>query len=511
MKTLPQFFSLVALFLALHPVSAAEFAPVFTSHAVLQRGQPVTVWGTGRDGESVTIEILGKSVTTEVKNGHWKVEIPPLPASASTTLRLRSDREVMLEDIAVGEVWICGGQSNMEWRLNQCAPHTDELLATANNPLIRQIKLPLRAYAGDPLANMEWKPFDKASAPFFSAVAYYFAYELQKKLDVPIGIVNCGFGGTPIEAWMSREAITSAGQEALLTEDTKKAAAYASREAYEEAWQNYVTTKKTWEERKKAGATPEELGPQPNEPYGLRTKSRPGTLRESMLALVTPYTACGMLWYQGENNAGHPEPYASLLKEFMTSCRTDWSRPDWPFFIGQLSSPTVNWPDHEDPYARLRDAQRAVASADPHSGLVVTLDHGERGNVHPIQKQPVGERFARLALARAYSQTGFAAQSPVAQSVTREGESLVVRFVELPGTLVVSDPALPTLEAQAADGSWMPAAGEIAPNGRDLRITPPAGSHPVKAVRYAWRNFCPLTLSTDEGLPVSPWLLPVTP
>lgn len=494
-----------ALLLALHPVFAAEFAPVFSSHAVLQRDQPLTIWGTGRDGEPVTVEILGHSVSGKVKDGRWQVEIPPLPATESTTLRLHSDREKILEDIAVGEVWICSGQSNMEWRLNQCSPHTDELLATANNPRVRQIKVPLRAYAGDPLTKMEWKPFDKASAPFFGAVAYFFAADLEKKLGVPVGLVNCSFGGTPIEAWMSREAITAAGQEAILAEDAKQAAAYPTREAYEEAWQAYSTAKKAWEDAKKAGSTP--LPPQPTEPYGLRTKSRPTTLRDSMLSVITPYTARGMLWYQGENNAGKPDNYAAYLKEFLATCRKDWSQPAWPIFIGQISSPTANWPDHEDGYARLREAQRAVSAADPHSGLVVSLDHGEKGNVHPINKQPIGERFTRLALSRAYGQNGFAAQSPHAKTAIKDSGVIVVDFAELPGTLVTCDPALPTLEVQAADGSWTPASAEIAPDGRSLRVNPPTGS--TQAVRYGWRNFCPLTLFTDEGLPVSPWSIPI--
>ncbi|MDX6765236.1 MAG: sialate O-acetylesterase [Candidatus Methylacidiphilales bacterium] len=491
-------------------LGAAELAEVFTPGCVLQRELPLTLWGTGREGEAVTVEIQGKSATTTAKDGRWQVQLPPLAAEASTTLRVRSDKEIVLEDVAVGEVWICSGQSNMEWRLNQCPPHTDALLASADNPRIRQIKVPLRAYAGDPLPKFEWKRFDKPSAPYFSAVAYYFAAQLQSKLDVPVGLVNCAFGGTPIEAWMDADAIRASGHPQMLDEDARKLAVYPNPAAYEEAWQAYNTARKDWEARKKAGTPETELGPQPKEPYGIRTKSRPTTLRSSMLAPVTPYTARGMLWYQGENNAGRKEDYAALLRAFIATCRADWSRPDWPFFIGQIASPTANWPDDQDPYAVIREAQRATAVADAHSGFVVSLDYGERGNVHPIQKQPVGERFARLALARVYGQSVGAAQSASAVRASREGDRVRVEFADLPGKLELRDPALPTLEVGPAAGPWQPVQAVLSPDARQLIVTLPKTTDEPMTLRYAWRNFCALSLYSDEGLPVSPWSLPIT-
>lgn len=487
--------------------SAAEFAPVFTVGAVLQRDQPIAIWGTGREGEKISVELLGRSVSTVVRDGRWRVDLPAMPATASTTLRLRGDTTRELGDIAIGEVWICLGQSNMEWRLNQCAPFTDKLLASADQPAIRQIKVPLRAFAGDPLPAFAWKKFDRANAPLFSAVAFFFAADLHKNLGVPVGIVNCSFGGTPIEAWMSREALASSGAHSLLAGHDKKMAAWPDFAAYDQAWRDYDAARKAYDARKKANPSDPALGSPPVEPYGFRTKGRPAGLRESMLAVIMPYTARGMLWYQGENNAGQPA-YPAMLTAFMAEIRGDWQRPDLPFFIGQLSSPTANWPDEQEPYAFTREAQRAVATADPHAGLVVTLDHGERGNVHPINKQPVGERFARLALARVYGREGFAAQSPTATSACVVGDHVEIGFRDLPGRLEMRDPSVPTLEVLVG-GKWQPAAATAAsPDGKSLRITAPGTAAP-KAVRYAYRNFCALTLFTDEGLPVSPWTMPV--
>lgn len=488
---------------------AAEFAPVFTSGAVIQRDQPVAVWGVGREGENVTVEILDRSATAVVRDGRWLVTLPALPATSSTTLRLRGDDTRELADVAVGEVWLGLGQSNMEWRLNQCAPHTDALLASADNPAIRQLKIPLRPYAGDPMPPYSWKKFDRANAGHFSAVAYFFAAELQKKLGVTVGIVNCSFGGTPIEAWMSRDALASAGMGPLLAEHDKKIAKWSDFASYDQAWRDYETARKTYEARKKAGASEAELGPQPAEPYGFRTKGRPAGLRESMLSLVTPYTARGALWYQGENNAGKPADYARMLPAFLAELRTAWNRPDWPVFIGQLSSPAANWSDEKEGYAPLREVQRAVAVADPHAGFVVTLDHGERGNVHPKHKQPVGERFARLALARAHGLTGFAAQSPSAAKATIAGDKIEVAFTDLPGRLELRDPSVPTLRLRNAAGETSaPASVSLSPEGKRLLVGIPAGFRPAN-ISCAYQNFCALTLFTDEELPVSPWSLPV--
>ena len=488
---------------------AAEFAPVFTSGAVLQREHPIALWGTGREGEAVTIELLDKSASTVVKDGRWSLTLPALPANPSTTLRLRGDKVVELADVALGEVWLGLGQSNMEWRLNQCKDFTAGILATADNPGIRQLKIPLRPYAGDPMPAYSWKKFDRANAPYFGAVAYFFAAELQKKLGVTVGIVNCSFGGTTIEAWMSREALAAAGMGAILAEHDKKMAAWSDFAAFDQAWKDYEAARKAYETRQKANPSDPALGTQPAEPYGYRTKARPSGLHESMLALVTPYTARGALWYQGENNAGKPAEYAKMLPAFVAELRTAWRRPELPVFIGQLSSPTANWPDEKEGYAPLREVQRAFAVSDAHSGFAVTLDYGERGNVHPINKQPVGERFARLALARTYGQTGFAAQSPYATKATRAADKIEVNFSDLPGRLELRDPTAPTLLLRNATGeSKAPASVALSPDGKRLLLGVPAGFQPT-AVTYAYQNFCALSLFTDEGLPASPWLISV--
>lgn len=507
----PAFFALFAFLAANLPsiARAADFAPVFTSGAVLQRDQPIALWGTGRDGERVTVELLDKSATTTVASGRWSLTLPPLPATASTTLRLQSDKSVTLSDIAIGEVWLALGQSNIEWRLNQCGDYTAAILATAANPSVRLIKIPHRPYAGDPFPNFSWKPFDRASAPFFPAVPYFFAEKLQRELGVVVGIVACSFGGTTIEAWMSRDALAAAGMTSMLADHDKKMAAWPDFAAFDQAWKDYEAAKKAYEARKKANPSDPALGSAPSEPYGFRTKARPAGLHESMLATITPYTARGALWYQGENNAGKPADYARMLPVFISELRAAWARPDLPVYLGQLSSPTANWPDEKEGYAPLREVQRAYAVSDSHSGFVVSLDRGVRGDVHPPDKQPVGERFARLALARVYQKSHYTAQSPWATAARLTSTHLEITFADLPGRLDLRDPAVPSLRLRDSSGATAaPASIALSPDGKKLLLTVPANFVPA-SVTYAYQNFCPLTLFTDEGLPVSPWILPV--
>lgn len=500
---------ILTLGLLCSPLRSADFAPVFADNAVLQRELPVRIWGSGRDGEVVTVQLQGKSATCKVSQGRWQVELPALAAAESETLSLKGDNEVQLRNIAVGEVWIGSGQSNMEWRLAGCAPFYDALLASANDPGIRELKIPLRTHPTDPLVGMQWKLFKTGTAAQFGAVAYFFAAELHRKLGVPVGIVNCSFGGTPIQAWMERDSILAAGAKDLLVESARKAATFATEQDYENALQAFLSTKKEREARKKAGATAAELGPDPKEPYGYRSKEFPGALHASMLGVIYPYTARGVLWYQGENNGG-AKNYAALLSQFIGSMRQQWQRPDWPFLLAQLSTPSPYHPDEGDSFVVVREAQLSVAKTTPYCGFVVTLDYGEKGNVHPKQKQPVGERLARLALGRVYGKQGFAAQSPSAAQAKKEGGSVLVTFVDLPGRIELRGDSIPCLEVQSGTGQFQPAKGDILPDGKALRVTLPDGVSDAKAVRYAWRNFCTLSLFSDEGLPVSPWSLPVT-
>lgn len=487
---------------------AAEFAPVFTDNAVLQRDEPVAVWGTGREGETLTIELFGHKSTAIVSNGTWRTELPAMHAAENGILRLRGDNEVELKNIAVGEVWIASGQSNMEWRLEQCSPLYDGLILSANDSGIRELKIPLRAYSGDPLPHMAWNEFVEGSAAKFGGVAYFFAAELRRELGVVVGVINCSYGGTPIESWMDRETIRSTIGNNLLEEDAKKMAQFSSPSEYETAWLEYLEAVKARASRKKAGLPAAEVGPLPRKPYGYRTESRPGCLNESMLGVIRPYSARGFLWYQGENNHGNLE-YKKMLEGFLSGIRKEWNKPLWPFLIAQLSSNSAKLPDEGDSFAIIREAQRQVAVETPGSGLVVTLDQGEQGNVHPGFKKTVGDRFARLAMGRVYGRTDLKPQSPIAFSATRQNGGILVCFHDVPKHLEIRGGSPPVIEVQNELGDWFPATCEPTPDSKSILVIPPKEIKEAKAVRYAWRNFCSLSIYSDQGLPVSPWNLAI--
>lgn len=485
----------------------AEFAPYFTAGAVLQRDRPIEIWGTGRNGEQVVVELMGHSASTAVAEGAWRVSLPAMAAASATTLKLRGDNEKILEDIALGEVWFGCGQSNMEWRLNQCAPYSDNLLAQADQPSIRQLKIPLRPYKGDPQPSFAWKKFDRSSGPVFGALAYYFAAALQREIGVTVGIVNCSFGGSTIEAWMTREELLSAGMEAALAEDAKNLSIWKDFPTYDKAWKAYQEDKKAWDLLKKKD--PADPTPAPSEPYGYRSKRRPTTLRDAMLKPVLPYGARGAVWYQGENNAGQPADYAKMLPVFMEGLRRSKHESNWPILIAQLSSPSANWPDEQEGYAPLREIQRAVAVADSHSGFIVALDYGEKGQVHPRNKQPVGERLARLALGKVYKKSLGAVQSPYVLSAKWIEGNIEVSFAGLVGALEIRKDIAAVIRLRTSEGKGVaPKSVHLSSDQRRLIITPEDGLRPDE-VRYAYQNFCELGLYSEGDLPVSPWILSV--
>jgi sialate O-acetylesterase len=307
---------------------------------------------------------------------------------------------------------------------------------------------------------------------------------------------------------MDRETLLATGGAKLIDEDAIKMALFATPADYEKAWHEYTTAKKDWEAKKKSGVPAAALGPQPKEPYGYRSKSRPSGLHDSMLGLIRPYTARGFLWYQGENNGGN-RAYEKMLSGFISATRKEWNSPEMPFLIAQLSSPSGSNPDDGDAFPIIREAQRKVAIETPEAGFVVTLDHGQKGDVHPRVKQPIGERFARLALGRVYSDKEFSPQSPVATEANLGDGAIWIKFADIPKSLEIRDATIPTLEVQNETGEWKPVQAERGSDLKTLRIPQVTTESTPKAVRYAWKNFCSLSLYSDEGLPVSPWLLEV--
>ena len=334
----------------------AEVKPnvLFSDGAVLQRGQNIPVWGTANEGEKVTVEFAGQTATATAKGGKWKLELKPLEAGGPFSMKISGDNEVTVNNLLVGEVWVASGQSNMEWTLNQ-AFQPDVEKPKANFPEIRMITAK-KAASLQPLDQIEgnWQVCSPETAGNFSAVAYYFARDLHAKLGVPVGIISTSWGGTPAQAWTSAEGFE--GQPEL---------------------KGYT------DQLKAAAEKPPENGPGPH---------FPSALYNAMIAPVVPYGMKGVIWYQGESNAGQSKQYQTLFPAMIADWRTKWKLGDFPFLFVQIAPFNGQPPE-------IREAQFLTLAKSKNTAMAVITDFGDAKDIHPKQKEPVGNRLSLAARA----------------------------------------------------------------------------------------------------------------
>jgi len=491
------------------PAAPAEvtLAPVFSDHAVLQRGKPLPIWGTAGPGDAVAVTFRGQTVRTVAgKDGRWQVRLKPLAASSDPADIIVDGRtSVTVRDVVVGDVWLCSGQSNMEFTVDDGGDtyrvdHANEEVAAADFPMIRQLKVE-RTVATAPAQTVKtggWQPASPATVGQFTAVGYFFARDLHLALGVPIGIIDSPWGGTPIESWMSDAArsSTSIGAEldARWKEQVKewppeRVAQYPAQMA---AWQ------KAQDDAKK-NHTKSTL-PWPQMPASNDSPALPGGLFNAMIAPLQPGAIRGILWYQGEANAGRPGEYAELFATMIRSWRDGFGQGDLPFYFVQLA----NFGDENErvsrDWARLREAQAKVLDL-PDTGMAVTIDIGDAHNIHPRNKQEVGRRLALIAKAKVY---GLAPEvsGPVFASATLEGKALRVHFTSSGTELVARGGPVRSLEVAGEDKVFYPADGAIETDS--LLASSPDVKQPV-AVRYAWTNAPDANLYGDTGLPAVPF------
>jgi len=448
--------TLLALLLA--PVAALHAAElklsaIFTDHMVLQRDMPVPVWGTAAPGEIVTVEFTAqkKSATADTQ-GKWLAKLDPLPANAQP-----SDLKVgglILHDVLVGDVWVCGGQSNMERQLGPRPPQPpllnwEQEVAAANYPLIRHFEVAHKA-AKEPLANVtgSWVVCSPQTVKNFTAIGYFFGRELGNELKIPIGLLHSSWGGTGVATWTSKEALDS------LPEVKTQLATELS---------------------------------QPK--VGSKT---PTILFQSMIAPLIPFAIKGAIWFQGESGPGLPVPYDKIFQVMITDWRRQWGQGDFPFYFVQLpnGSPAT------------REAQ-ARALCLPHTGMAITIDVGDPTNVHGPNKAPIGQRLARLALANTYGRTG-ECTGPTFESATVVGAAIQVNFTHVGGGLVASDGGpLKYFTIAGADKKFVPAEARI--DGDKVVVSSPQVEKPM-AVRYAWVNVpVGCNLFNKAGFPAAPF------
>jgi len=482
-------------------------APLFGDHAVLQRDKPVPVWGRAGAADAVTVTFHGQAARTVAgPDGRWMVRIGPFAASAEPAdLVVAGATTLTLHDVVVGEVWLCSGQSNMEFTVDDGSSTyrvtgPDAEVATANYPLIRQLKVE-RTVSTVPAETVKtggWQAASPRTVGGFTAVGYFFARDIHRALGVPVGIVDSPWGGTPIESWMSDVSRNSTSLAAVLDARWKK----LMSDWPPERVARYPVEMAAWEKAEREAKASNTKNPLqwPQPPASLDSPALPGGLFNAMIAPLQPAALRGVLWYQGESNVEHAGEYAELFKTMIRSWREGFGQGDVPFYFVQLANFGDEGERVNRGWARLREAQEQ-ALALPNTGMAVTIDIGEAHNIHPRNKQEVGRRLALIARAGVYGLPP-EVSGPVFAGAAREGAAMRTRFTHVGGELQARGGEPAALELAGADRVFHPATGLIQTDS--LLVSSPDVGEPV-AVRYAWTNSPRANLYGDSGLPAVPF------
>jgi sialate O-acetylesterase len=457
---------------------------LFSDNLVLQQQMKTPVWGWADDGEEVTVTFRGQKVSTTAKDGKWILYLRPLKAGGPDTLTVSGRNSITVNNVLVGEVWICSGQSNMEFPLEQSFESKADI-ENAANPMIRLFKV-ARLKADSPTKDVKglWQECNSQTVGAFTAVGYYFGRALQKARNVPVGLIESNWGGSPAEVWMSQTALSSDDhyQREILDEYP------TNRKKYETELADYKALSP--EERKAGKRTA------PREPW------KPTELYNGMIYPLIPYGIQGVIWYQGESNAGRAEQYRSLFPDLIRNWRHDWNQGDFTFLAVQLApyKPIKDQPAESD-WAELREAQLKTTRILPNTGMAVITDVGDPGNIHPTKKQPVGERLALAARAIAYHEP-ITFSGPLYRKMEINGDKVTLSFDHIGKGLEARDGALKGFAICGDDRRFVWADAEI--KGETIVVSSPSISKPV-AVRYGWADCPVVNLWNKDGLPASPF------
>jgi sialate O-acetylesterase len=472
-------------------------SPLFADHMVLQRGVPIHIWGKAAPAERILATFRNDTRAVSADDiGLWSVHLPPAPAGGPFELTVKGNNTVVLRDVMVGDVWLDSGQSNMEFALRDTLNGAAEV-ASADYPKIRLMHV-RRKVSSFPEADAEvsaWEVCSPRTAEGFSAVAYFFARELEGKLGIPIGLIDASWGGTPVEAWMSLRALSSSAQfMSAFAEWSQMTQDYTARMLRREK------KVRDWQEadaRAKADgkASPPPLPWEPN----LENSWMPAGLYNAMIAPLTPYPIAGAIWYQGESNTS-PERapfYAPMFQTMIRDWRGAWGIGEFPFLFVQLANfktgPTEKWPE-------VREAQLRTLSV-TNTAMAVTVDIGDPLDIHPRNKQEVGRRLALAARAIVDGEK-IEYSGPLFRMAAPEGSAMRLWFDHAANGLVAKGGALKGFEIAGTDRKFVPAEARIE-NG--TVVVSSALIQQPAYLRYGWADNPECNLYNKEGLPASPF------
>jgi sialate O-acetylesterase len=448
---------------------------IFSDHAVLQRDMPVPVWGWAEPGEEVTISIAGQTQkTTADDKGKWRVTLSPLAVGEPLKMVVEGKNRLERNDLLVGEVWLCSGQSNMEWPVT-LSTNADLEISAANYPKIRFAQVKGKG-SQTPVEDFEgrWKVCTPETVAGFSAVGYHFGRELLEQLNVPIGLIDDSWGGSACEAWIRRDRLEGNPlYEAQLASWDKMAAEY---------------------EKDK---DPKKLGM-------LEGNHRPANLYNARVMPVLGYAIRGAIWYQGESNAGRAFQYREMFPLMIKTWREDWKQGDFPFYWVQLADFMDEKAEPGDSaWAELREAQTLTQDNLPNTGQAVIIDIGEGSDIHPRNKLEVAQRLARHALANDYGRQ-VVCDSPRYESMQVNDGKITVKFKDTGGGLrAVDAKEVQGFAIAGEDKKWRPAVATIT-DPDQIEVSSSEVPKPV-AVRYAWADNPVCNLYNKTDLPVTPF------
>lgn len=476
-----------------------KLAAIFADHMVLQRDCSVPVWGTAEPDTSITVFFAGQEKTAQAdQEGNWRLRLDPMPAERkSRVLEVLAgsarDAALSVRDVLVGDVWLCSGQSNMAMGVNRCK-NAEQEIAAADFPMIRHNK-------------GAWVVCSPETVAGFSGTAYFFGRHLYRHLQVPIGLVNRSVGGTPIEFWTPAQDLLELPYAKGLYErynTPEMQQAYAAAQPLRAEYRKQV---KAWRAERKAGNTSAKPPKPPRVGNLTRTEELemgiyraggPGCLYRRHIEPLEGVAIRGIIWYQGERNTKTglgAFMYRKLLPLMIHSWRKNWNRDDLPFLYVQLPNyRSKTWPV-------MRESMLKTLAV-PHTGMAVVIDAGETTNIHPGDKQTVGERLGLAARHVAYGED-LVYSGPLFGRMTVEGSQAVLIFRHTgTGLVAAGDGPLRGFRVAGKDRKWHPA--EAAIRDDTVVVASDKVASPV-AVRYAWDADPACTLYNREGLPASPF------
>lgn len=447
---------------ALVCVAEVKLPSVIGDNMVLQRDKPLPIWGWDEPGTEVTVSIGDAQGTAKAdEEGRWLVKLPAMDAGGPHTLKIDGSSDVAVKNILIGEVWLCSGQSNMEWTVSS-SNNPQEEIAAADHPRIRHIKIP-HVPAAEPQSDVPsegWKICTPQTVGSFTAVGYFFGRHLEQELDVPIGLIGSNWGGTRIEPW---------------------------------------TPPVGFKEVKVAGVS-DKLDSFPAKNGDKINHQSPLALYNGMIHPLLPYAIRGAIWYQGESNNGEGMLYHEKMKALIAGWRSVWNDKDLPFYFVQLAP--YNYGGDPTRLAGIWEAQTATLAV-PNTGMAVTVDIGNAKDIHPRNKQDVGKRLALWALAKTYGHDELVYSGPLYKTAKVEGDKIRVAFDHVGDGLVSRDgEALSNFTIAGKNGEFVEAKAEI--DGDTVIVSAESVNDPV-AVRFGWHQSAEPNLSNKEGLPASPF------